>query len=59
MSEGVGGGVVSGRGVSISGEELRETDWGPSSFDPGSVTGDGDGRGLFDVGREWEGLGVR
>lgn len=50
-------GVVPGRGVSLNGEEFRGIDNGVSSLDSG--TGDDDGRGLFDGGREGEELGVR
>lgn len=62
MSECVGGGVIPGDGVSLNGEESRGIDDGNSSFDPSPGTdgdGDGDRRGLFDGGGEWDGLGVR
>lgn len=49
MSEGVGGGEVSGRVVaSLRDEGFGEVDVGNPSPDPNSGTGDGDGRGLFD-----------
>jgi hypothetical protein len=51
MSECVGGGVISGCGVSLNGEELGGMDGG-ISFDPSSATGDGDVDGLFDGGGE-------
>ena len=57
MSECVGGGIVSGSGVSLSGEEQGGIDGGIPAFDPSSGTSDGDGSGLFDGGREGDGLG--
>jgi len=54
----VGGDVVSGRVVSFGGEECREADGVPPSGPSGDM-GDGEGRGLFDGGQKWDGLGVR
>ena len=56
VSERVGR-MLSGRGVSTDGEGFRGTGDETPSLGPG--TGDGDGRGLFDGGRERDGLGVR
>ena len=55
----VGGDVVSGRVVSFGGGECGGANGGVPSFNPRWDTGEGDGRGLFDGGRKWDGLGVR
>lgn len=59
VSEGVDGGIVSGRGVSFNGDELRGIEGRSPSFDPDSGTGDDDRGRLPDGGGEWDGLGVR
>lgn len=56
MSASVGGGVVSGRVVSLNdNEDAGEID----GRNPSWGMGDGDGPGLFDGGRKCDGLGVR
>lgn len=59
MSPSVGGGGVPGYVDSLDDEGFKETDGSNSPLDSSWGMGDGDNRGLFDRGREWDGLGVR
>ena len=58
MSSSVDGGKDSRWVASLEDDEAREPGGGDSPPDLSSGAGDEDGRGLFDGGRKWVGLGI-